>query len=273
MKVGISTGAFFLKVPTEDTFKIINDIGAQTCEVFLATFCEYTPKFAELLAKASDGIDVYSIHTQTMQFEPDLFSAYKRNQEDAEEIFKSVANTANILGAKCYTMHGPARLKRIEYVLNYEQISKRLDELQTILSAKTHGNCQITYENVHYCYYNSPFFFTNLRKNSKILACLDVKQAMQSKISAFDYLDACKDRLANVHLCDYTSEGLPVLPGKGIFNFVDFFVKLMKNNYSGPLIMEPYHNNYNNYSELTAGLNYLKKCLSEAERRFYLNGQ
>ncbi|MDR0696116.1 MAG: sugar phosphate isomerase/epimerase [Christensenellaceae bacterium] len=272
MQIGISTGAFFLKIPTEETFDIIRSIGAEVCEVFLATFSEYTPEFAEILKKSLNGLEVYSIHTQSMQFEPDLFSAYRRNQIDAEEIFKNVANTAKILGAKCYTMHGPARLKRIEYVLDYNKISTRLSEIQHILSDITNKNCYITYENVHYCYFNSPIFFTNLCKKSKILACLDIKQAMQSKIDVIDYLNACHAQLANVHLCDYTASGSPALPGNGVFDFTKFFVKLLEYGYNGPLIMEPYHDNYTNYGELAASLKYLKQCLNEAERRFNLNG-
>ncbi|MDR2267512.1 MAG: sugar phosphate isomerase/epimerase [Christensenellaceae bacterium] len=273
MKIGISTGAFFLKLHTEDTFDVIKSIGAETCEIFLATFSEYTREFGEILKTASAGLDVYSIHAQTMQFEPDLFSASSRLRHDAEQIFTNIAKIAARLGARYYTMHGPARLKRIPYNINYDAISSRLAELDSILGSITDGKCAITYENVHYCFFNTPSFFTTLRDKSKIYACLDIKQAMQSKIDTYDYLDAMRGRLRNVHLCDYTAEGTPAMPGKGIFDFTSFFVKLMAYGYDGPLMLEPYQNNYNTYDELALGLTYLKDCLKQAERRFALDGK
>ena len=49
MKVGISTATFFTRVLTEDSFSVIRRLGADCAEVFLTTWYEYEPSFADLL--------------------------------------------------------------------------------------------------------------------------------------------------------------------------------------------------------------------------------
>ncbi|MFA6765988.1 MAG: sugar phosphate isomerase/epimerase, partial [Clostridia bacterium] len=83
MKIGISTASFFSKEATEDTFQIIEEMGIQTCEVFLTTFMEYEPEFIQQLKEKKNSVDVYSVHTLNVQFEPELFNIVKRTRDDS----------------------------------------------------------------------------------------------------------------------------------------------------------------------------------------------
>lgn len=75
MRLGISTATYFSKLVTEESFGQIEKLGLKTCEVFLTTFYEYTPQFGGLLAEKSKGLDIYSVHALTNQFEPSCSTA------------------------------------------------------------------------------------------------------------------------------------------------------------------------------------------------------
>lgn len=267
MQIGISTGTFYPREYTENLFPIIEGLGIETCEIFLATFTEYMPDFIKLLKEriAETHVQVYSLHTLTMQYEPELFSIGERTRKDAEYWFRLVGKAAKELNAQYYIMHGPARLKRLPYVMNYPYLASRLSELDAMLAEESGNGCRVAYENVHWAFFNSPEFFSELKKLSGVYACLDIKQAMQSKISVYDYIDAIGGaRLKNVHLCDYDQNGNLTLPGKGIFDFTALFRCLKEIGYAGPLMMELYQKNYDTYDDLKRGYEYLNNCLQKA---------
>jgi len=264
MQIGISTASFFTKETTEGAIPVIETIGAEVCEVFLSTFSEYKPEYVEALAKVPKSVKIYSIHTLNQQFEPELFNPVAKTRQDCEFFFKQAAYGAKVLGAKYYTFHGPGRIKRIPYNIDFAKFGKRLAELDAML-AEYGGGCRLSYENVHWAFFNYPEFFTQLRKYVKVKACLDIKQAMQSKISYFEYLDAIGDDLANVHLCDYNESGTLCLPGRGIVDFVELFKRILDTGYNGPAMIEVYANNFQECSEIKECYDYLNVCLDKAK--------
>lgn len=267
MEIGISTASFFGRELTEDTFDIVKDLGFRTCEVFLTTFSEYREDFAKLINERKNGLEIYSVHTLNQQFEPELYNMMPRTREDCEYFFKQAARAAGILGARSYTFHGPARLRGRCYAFDYQRLGTRTEELCKILAAEGNG-CELAYENVGWAFFFNPEYFARLREISpSVKACLDIKQAMQAGLHAFDFLDCVKDRLINVHLCDYDETGQLSVPGKGNFDFVELFVRLADIGYDGPLMMELYSKNYNNYNEIGEGREYLMECLERAKAR------
>ncbi|MDD3947791.1 MAG: sugar phosphate isomerase/epimerase [Clostridia bacterium] len=270
MEIGISTASFFGRQLTEDTFDIIKELGFATCEVFLTTFSEYRESFAKLVNERKNGLNIYSIHTLNQQFEPELYNMMPRTREDCESIFKQAARAAGILGAKYYTFHGPARLRGRNYVFDYQRLGTRTEELCALLKSES-GCCELSYENVSWAFFYQPEFFAKLREISpSIKACLDIKQAMQSGLHALDFLECMKGRLVNVHLCDYDELGQLSVPGKGIFDFTELFVRLADIGYDGPLMMELYSKNYNNYEDIREGREYLLECLEKARQKLLL---
>jgi|AGTN01.1.fsa_nt_gi Sugar phosphate isomerases/epimerases len=86
---------------------------------------------------------------------------------------------------------------------------------------------------------------------------------MQSGYSVYDYLDAIGDRLKNVHLCDFDENGKLSVPGKGTFDFVALFKRLSDMGYDGPLMLEVYAGDYENFEEVKRGAEYLRECLDK----------
>jgi sugar phosphate isomerase/epimerase len=169
---------------------------------------------------------------------------------------------AKVLGAGSYTFHGPARLKRTPYVLDYDYLGERTQELCDTI--KEYG-AELAYENVHWAFFNEPPFFIELSKRVPGLkACLDIKQAMQAKVDYIEYIKCMGDRLVNVHVCDYDADGTLKAPGKGTFDFVTFFKVLRDYGYDGPVMTELYSSNYKDYRDLGESIEYLKNCMERA---------
>lgn len=266
MEIGLSTSTFFTRELTENSIKIIEDLGFPVAEIFLSTFSEYLPEFGDLLAERKGKTLINSIHTLNQQFEPELFNKTPRTRSDCEFFFKQAAVVAKKVGASYYTFHGPAMLRGRKYNTDFNAFGKRVDELCDMLSEFGDG-CVLTYENVSWAHFCKPEFFEKLKEtSSKVGACLDIKQAMQSGYNAIDFLPAVEGRLKTVHISDYDQNGRILVPGKGIFNYIEFFAGLIDINFDGNLIIELYPDNYKSYDEIIEGREYLKTCLKKAER-------
>lgn len=265
MEVGISTATFFSKKLTEDTFSLIREMGIGTVEVFLNTFTEYRPEFGDLLKERKGNLNVYSVHTLNQHFEPELFNIAPRTRADAEFFLMEAADTARKLGAKYYTFHGPARLKRRPYIFDYPSIGNRLTELNGMLRERANG-LEFVYENVHWAFFSEPSFFANLKEHTDVKACLDIKQAMQAGIPYPDFIEVMGSRLKNVHLCDYDRNGKLAVPGKGSFDFPTLFHRLLDIGYDGPMMMELYAGDYSSFDEVRAGYTYLYECLEKVKK-------
>ena len=248
MRIGLSTATYFGKLLTEDALSEIKAMGAPVCEVFLTTYSEYGPEFAEVLRPRAEGIDVQSIHTLNTNFEPQLYNRAERTFRDAEELFRKTLDTARKLKASCYTFHGVARLKKKAYDLDYAAVGERTNRLIAICAEYGVSLC---YENVHWAYYAFPGFFRELsRWCPDLCACLDIKQAMQSGEDYKKYLDDMGDRLRTVHICDYDENGKLTLPGKGIFPFKELFSILRDYPKDLPVLLELYSDEYRDLAEV-----------------------
>ncbi|MEG1535783.1 MAG: sugar phosphate isomerase/epimerase [Clostridia bacterium] len=271
MKIGISTASYFSRLHTEETFAEIAKAGADTCEVFLATHSEYTQAFADTLKAAlvSDGgatnLAVHSVHALTNQFEPELFSKGDRAKKDAFAIFKNVCNVGQNLGAKYYTFHGATLLKKaVKYTFDYPSLGEKVNDICDV--ASEYG-IKLCYENVHWAYFSTPQYFAQLENFCPSLGgVLDIKQAMQSKIDYREFLDVLKGRLCTVHVCDYDNDGNLTIPGKGNFDFVDMFKRLLDIGFDGACLLEVYSQNYGDVAEVAESYQYLKHCFEIANK-------
>ncbi len=265
MKIGVSTASYFGKMVTEDVYNELNRINVPVCETFLTTFMEYEPEFIAELLKRKGNLEVYSVHALTNNFEPQLFNVADRTRNDALKYFDKMIDGANKLGAKVYTFHGGMKLKKTSKC-NLEIVGKYVEQLCNRASEK---GVTLAYENVHWAYYNYPDFITELIKFApSIHTCLDIKQAMQSGIGYEKYLEKMGDRLVNVHLCDYDSNGKLAVCGKGEVDFYELFCRLIDAGYDKTCIMEVYSNDYNSFDEIKEGYEYLLNTYERAKRFF-----
>lgn len=266
MQIGISTASFFTKVATEDTFEYLKRFNAAVCEVFLSSFSEYEGELADKIVN-NKCVDVYSVHTLTNQFEPELFSFNPRANADSMNIYKKVLALGQRLGAKYYTFHGATRLKKINYNFDFDRLGSIVNKLIEV--AKSY-DIQLSYETVHWAYFSEPSYFENLKKRCPDLkATLDIKQIMQAGGDYKDFLKVIGKDLSTVHLCDYDEERRLFIPGKGKFDFVELFKRLIDNGFDGACIMEVYPQGYQSFEQLKQSYDFLLDCYNKANNAKY----
>lgn len=268
LQAGISTASFFNKCMLEDTPKKIANMNVGIIEVFFNTFSEYKQEFVSNLNKRviDNGLSVYSVHPMGTQFEPQLFSIHERQRSDAEDIFKSALNAANILGAKYYIMHGPANLGGAVRNMNLSRVGAIARRLCDIAGAE---GIDISWENVSWCLYNYPEFANELFASANadnLTFTLDTKQAMRSGFTPMEYLLALDRNLVNIHLCDYRlmpgGLAVPQCMGKGDCDFEAIKTHLDSIGYSGPVMLELYSDLYDNDYQLLESYEYIKKIFN-----------
>lgn len=261
MKVGLSTACFFGKENTEDVLKKYAERNIPVAEVFLNTFSEYTPEFADLLVERKGKVLIHSVHAMTTQFEPMLFNIHQRTREEATALFKQVCAVAKKLGAKYYTFHGPALMKITHKLPPMNEFGPKV---RTLTEIAADYDLKIAYENVHWCYYRFPEFITELSKYAPLLATtLDVKQARQSNYDYRDYIKAMGKRLSTVHVLDFKEDGSMTLPTNGVFDYAELFERVYDVNPDANVMIEVYSNNYEREDQLFDSLDKLSKICSD----------
>lgn len=257
VEIGISTASLFKKQYNEDAIPTLNQIDTRVCEVFLESYCEYNPKFAQLLATKLGDLKVHSIHTMTTQFEPTLFTDNERAYNDAFSAFEDVLKSSKILGATNYTMHGRARFRKNSNYDNYKEVAFYFNK---IIDLCEKYNVNMCLENVEWAFYNRPGFFKEVKKDCpRLKGVLDIKQAYLSGYDYTDYLYEMGGDINTVHLCDRDSMGKGCMPGKGVFDFETLFKQLKDIGFKGNMLIEVYDNAFKEISELKQSLDVMRE--------------
>ncbi len=257
MITGISTASMFGAGLLEENLQELGAHGVHHAEVFLNTFSEYDKSYAKKLRQIADdyGMFIHSVHPHGVQFEPQMFYGYERTALDAFRAFERVLAAAEILGAGVYVFHGGMFYKpAMHHHYHFERIGHVLEK--AINLASQYG-VRIAYENVHWCWFDSPEFGQQLVEhvhNQQLAFTLDVKQAMQSGVDPLAYLEIMKGRLANVHICDFVRTGdgslHTCLPFQGEMDFAALRKALFAAKYQGPVMLEVYRQDYEGTSQL-----------------------
>lgn len=255
MQTGISTASLFIREKTEGALKVLSSNKIKCAEVFLESFCEYQPEFGKILKEVKGETDIHSVHLLTTQVEPQLYSVNERAKDDSFKILDQAMTTAEIIGAKYYSFHGVTRMKVTPLKMDFERIGNITNEIMDVCNK--HG-VTLAYENVHWAYYNYIGFFSELKKRvPNLKGTLDIKQARQSKISHNEFLKEMGSDIVTVHLSDIDEQGKMCLPGRGVTDFDDLFRRLYGVGFDGALILEVYKDDYKDYNELFASLDYI----------------
>lgn len=251
----MSTASLYKRKYNEDSVKYLSENGVRVCEVFLGTYREYIPEFAELLKERKGDMEVHSVHTLNTHFEPQLFSANPRALEDAYEIAENVLRSAKILGAKYYTFHGVARIKKKVSYTDYAAIGKMYSDL--CAKCGEYG-VELALENVEWAHYNHPGFYSGIKRFCPALkGTLDIKQAREAGDGYDAFLKEMGSDIVTVHVSDVDANGKLCLPGNGITDFRELFLKLEGVGFTGAVLIEVYNENYGDNGELIASYEYL----------------
>ena len=268
MEVGVSTASIFNKAMVEDIPAMLSPMGCRRIEVFLNTFSEYRPDFVRLLRSRIDdaGLDVYSVHPMSNQFEAQLFSIHSRQKADAFSVYRDALNAGMILGATHYVMHGSPHLGGTAKNLEFERIVPVFRELLDV--ASDYG-ITLCLENVSWCFFHAPVFGAELKRllgDRRLKFVLDIKQAVRSGEDPFAFVEAVGEDLENWHLCDYAFDEAGKLslkmPGKGQCDFKALGTAMVNKGYAGPAFVEVYSDMYTDPDELKASFEAMQTKLS-----------
>ena len=261
MKVGISTATLFLKKNNEEALPLFASWGVPCAEVFLTSFCEYTPSFAEQLAAVRGDVEIHSLHVLNTQFEPQLYADHPRVRADAFHLLSEVLCSARILRARNYTFHGVARIKRTFR----ENLAKSAPQTAEIFQFCRDKGVRLCYENVEWALCSHPGVFSELRRACPDLGgVLDIKQARISGYDWRDYLAEMGQSLATVHVSDIAADAKMCLPGQGVFDFAELFSRLRDVGFGGAVLIENYSRDYTRMDEVRRSFEWLSDL---AQRR------
>lgn len=250
MDIGLSSAVFYPNVESEDSIKIMSELGFKCTEIFLNTPAEFEDDFIKKLVEEKNKykLNINSVHSFSSLFEPYLFDTYKRRRDDMIKYFEKVCVAAKKLGASIYTFHG-MRLGRLE-----ELDFKFVREVYSCLTYIAGENdVKLAQENVAWCMASNLDYLREIRNSDKydLYFTIDIKQAYKAGVKVFDYLDIMGDRLVNFHVNDRDDKNVCLLPGKGKVNLQAVFDKLKEKQYKGNAIIEVYSENYREYKELS----------------------
>lgn len=256
MKVGISTACFYPEINTEDALKVIKELGFDICEVFLEAEYEMTYDYClELREKADNlGLTINTIHPFSAGFEPFLFDKYPRRRKEMESKFKMTCRAGELLRAEYYIFHG---LRKTNENINPVEIAQEMDYFCNL--AKDH-NIKLAWENVSWCRTSEPNFIQSVQKYMKeeIFINLDIKQAVRSGHSPFEYINIYHDRIVNVHINDSNHLSTCLLPGEGDINIKGIRDQIKMYNENTPYIIEVYSENFKSLEDIKRAKEYLE---------------
>jgi sugar phosphate isomerase/epimerase len=191
MKIGLSSASFYPEVNTEDSIKLMTDIGFNSGEIFLNTPSEYEEEFIYKLLEEKNKykFDITSIHCCSSQYEPFIFDKYKRRREDMLVYYKKLCKAAKLLGASCYTFHG-MKFADIN-TIDRKFITEIYDELSYI---SLEQGIKLAQENVSWCISSNLEFIKLLNEECKypVYYTLDIKQAYKAFIEPEKYIEAIR---------------------------------------------------------------------------------
>ncbi|CDF59450.1 sugar phosphate isomerase/epimerase family protein [Thermobrachium celere] len=255
MLFGISTACFYPEVYTEETLKIIKNIGFELCEVFFESASEMTGDYLKAIKKGMDesGLKINTIHPFPSPFEPYLFDKYERRRLEMEEKFRLACNAARELGAKYYVFHGERNNKQVK---DAQWTAKVMDYLCKVASEY---NIALAWENVSWCMGSNPKFIEEVIGFMKedLYFVLDFKQALRSGRRVEEYINVFKDRIVNVHVSDSNEKCDCLLPGYGNYDIRGSVEEVLKFNKNCQFIIEVYRDNFGEVEEISKSYEYM----------------
>lgn len=258
MITGISTACLYGRYETEDCFGALKELGIKNCELFLRTFYEYRPDFAKKYSPRAAGINVGSVHSFSYNFEPQLFVSSLRQRGDGFYWLEQVLRSAQLFGAKAYTLHGIVR-RHGGGKDDFERLAVRLNDIIDFCSGYGVALCL---ENVCWSLYNRPSVFKELKSRCGGLSgVLDIKQARLSGYPYAAYIEEMKGAISQVHLSDVDGNGKICLPGRGIYDFTEIFRRLKDAGFDGRVTLEVYPDSYGNLTELKQSLDLIDEII------------
>lgn len=242
--LGLSSGAFYPDIPTEDVPAAAARLGVTDLEIMVQTRGEHDPAFIKQVAANCREADVTVHALHTLHSLHPFVTPYRRRTQEARALFDFAIDAAVNLGARIVVWHGFAKHE-----------AKAPDAWDRFIATATElaeacGEAGLTLaiENVSWCIVSSV-------RDAMLLASrlpeigppehvgfvFDTFQAAEAEANPFMMLAAMEGRLAHVHISDYRADADRVrhLPaGDGELPWSALLRAVAASGYTGPLISE-----------------------------------
>ncbi len=243
-RLGVSTGAFYPHLATEEVPAAAARLGLRDLEIMLQTAGEHDPAFVHRLRATCDatGCRVHAVHTWS-EFHP-LLSPYPRRVAEGRALFDRAIDAAVTLSAQALVWHGPKR----EEVGNPGGWERFVEAAAEVGVACGSAGITLALENV------GRRALRTVRDVAAFAACLpafdpaarvgfafDPFQAIEAAVNPFMILAAMGDRVVDVHLSDGRqgdAVARHLLPGDGDLPWPALLRAVAVSGYAGPLILE-----------------------------------
>lgn len=243
LSLGVSSGAFYPHIPTEDAPAAAAALGFTELEIMLQTVGEYDLSFAQLVAAHAEeaGVNIRSVHTLELYHQ--VLSPYERRAQEGREMMARAICFAATVGAEVLVWHGPRRSD----VQTPEGWDRFIEETIDFTEQCADAGIKLAIENVGRCALGQVRDITTFAKHLEDLDedafgfVFDPFQAAEAGANPFMMLAAMGNRVVNVHISDWleddpTQRHLP--PGDGDLPWPALTRAIAGSGFEGPLIIE-----------------------------------
>lgn len=243
LTLGVSSGAFYPHVLTEDAPAAAAALGFSELEIMLQTAGEYEPEFAHKVADNAKkaAVSIRSVHTSEHYHQ--VLSPYERRAQEGRDMMQRAIEFTSIVGARYLVWHGPNRRD----LGSPDQWQLFIEETRAISTACSAAGITLALENVSRCALGHvrdiALFAKHLPEfeNDSVGFVFDPFQAAEAGANPFMMLAAMGNRVVNVHVSDWlksdpSQRHLP--PGDGDLPWPAITRAIASSGYEGPLVIE-----------------------------------
>jgi len=244
LRLGISSGAFYPHILTENAPDRAAELGIQDLEVMLQTAGEYDRLFLRGLHRRANeaGVAIRSCHL-FQRLHP-LYSGYERRTAEALDLIRRAADSAAECGVPILVWHGASRDE-----LRGDDLWRRfLTAVELVGSICHEHQIAVAIENVSWCVVSSVRDVQRLNRAIDTMSCataigftFDSFQALESNANPFMLLAAMGQRLRHVHISDGlegSNHQRHLLPGSGSIPWSPIVRMIAQAGYDGPMMLE-----------------------------------
>ncbi len=243
LALGVSSGAFYPQIATEDAPAAAAALGFAEMEIMLQTAGEYNPAFARLVATnaATAGVHIRSVHT--LEHYHQVLSPYARRAAEGREMMERAIEFAVTVGASILVWHGPTR-RSVQEPAAWDRF---IEETKALATQCGEVGITLALENVSRCalaHVRDVTAFARMLGDfpeNALGYVFDPFQAAEAGANPFMMLAAMGNRVVNVHISDWlesdpTERHLP--PGDGDLPWPALTRAIAGSGYQGPLVVE-----------------------------------
>ncbi len=257
--VGASTACMYPQ-DTAESLEMLCQHGIHSFELFLNTFSEFQPNYLDKLKRIAREYDaqILSVHPFTSEMESMFFfSDYPARLADGLALYERLFSRARELGARFFIFHGGKE----HFVKSEEEYFERY---QMLLEAAKRQDLLLLHENVVRTKSHDLDFLLQLSKalpDARFV--LDIKQAVRSGVSPFDFLEHLGNKVEHIHFSDHNAQKDCLPAGQGTLDLNRFFHQMLLETTCRSVVMELYRSSFGSVENIVESCHLISKILDD----------